>query len=123
MLLQHGLLSSAETFVVDPEGSWVRTLVDAGFDVWLGNNRGCIYSWGHTKYDHNDFEFYDYSFYEMGAYDLPKTIDYILHKTGESTLSYLGHSQGTTQMFSALSDDNHNLKSKLNLFIAMSPVV
>lgn len=92
MLLQHGLLSSAETFVVDKEGSWVKTLVDAGFDVWLGNNRGCIYSQGHTKYDQNQFEFYDYSFYEMGAYDIPAMIDFILKNTGEKTLSYMGHS-------------------------------
>lgn len=28
VLLQHGLLASAETFVVDPNGSWVQVLVD-----------------------------------------------------------------------------------------------
>jgi len=82
VLLQHGLLASAETFVVDPNGSWVQVLVDSGFDVWLGNNRGCIYSKGHTQYTIHDFEYYNFSFYEMGKYDVPAIVDYILDKTG-----------------------------------------
>jgi lysosomal acid lipase/cholesteryl ester hydrolase len=109
--------------VTDPDGSWVKVLVDAGFDVWLGNNRGCVYSKGHKKYTHNDFEYFNYSFYEMGKFDLPAFITYILAKTGEKKLSYMGHSQGTSQMFSALAENKGNLRSKINLFIAMSPVV
>lgn len=36
------------------------------------------------------------SFDEMAKYDLPATIDFILKKTGQDKLHYVGHSQGTT---------------------------
>ena len=78
--------------MVDPQGSWVQVLVDAGFDVWLGNNRGCIYSMGHTEFTPSDNEYYDYSFYEMGKYDLPAMVDYIRERTGQEKISYLAHS-------------------------------
>lgn len=32
----------------------------------------------------------------MAKYDLPATIDFILKKTGQDKLHYVGHSQGTT---------------------------
>lgn len=33
---------------------------------------------------------------EMANYDLPATINFILEKTGQEQLYYVGHSQGTT---------------------------
>lgn len=39
----------------------------------------------------------------MAAHDLPASIDYILAATGTSSLGYVGHSQGTTIGFAALS--------------------
>ena len=42
--------------------------------------------------------------------------------TGYEKISYVGHSQGTTQMFSALAEGHGNLNSKLNLFVAICPV-
>ena len=35
----------------------------------------------------------------MGTIDSPAFIDFILEKTGLQTLTYMGHSEGTTQMF------------------------
>ena len=35
----------------------------------------------------------------MGTIDVPTFIDFVLDKTGLETLSYVGHSEGTTQMF------------------------
>ena len=54
----------------------------AGYDVWLGNNRGNIYCRKHVKFTTADKEFFDYSFYEMGKYDLPAMIDKVLKETG-----------------------------------------
>ena len=50
----------------------------------------------------------------MAAYDLPASIDYILQSTGQTSLGYVGHSQGTTMGFAALSSQPQ-LAQKVNL--------
>ena len=97
----------------------------AGYDVWLGNSRGNTYSRANTQYDpdHNEKKFWDFSWFEMGTYDLPAVIDTIQDKTGGQKVAYIGHSQGTTQMFSALSEDTAGYFSdKVPLFVALGPV-
>ena len=57
----------------------------------------------------DDDEYFDFSFYELGAYDLTAMIDYVRDFTGQDKIAYIGHSQGTVQMFSALSENKSNL--------------
>ena len=59
----------------------------------------------------------------MGLKDVKSWIDFILEKTGLETLSYVGHSQGTTQMFVASSLDPSYFTQKVNLFVALAPVL
>ena len=58
----------------------------------------------------------------MGLYDVPAFIDFILSTTGFSKLSYVGHSEGTTQLFIGMSMLPAYYASKLNLFIALAPI-
>ena len=49
-------------------------------------------------------------------------MDFILDKTGISKLTYIGHSQGTTQMFAAIATNPTFWQKRLNLFCALAPV-
>lgn len=84
VFMQHGLISSAETFVMNAENSPAFLLANAGYDIWLGNNRGTIYSRSNTHLnpDKDGAKFFDYSFYELGLYDAPTQLDYVRKATG-----------------------------------------
>lgn len=38
-------------------------------------------------------------------------------------ISYIGHSQGTTQMFAQLSDNGYQIMHRIDMFIALAPIV
>lgn len=103
VFLQHGILASAENWVMNGENSVAFMLAKRGYDVWLGNHRGTKYSRNHVTLDPNkDEQFWQFSFQELGDFDMPASIDYVREQTGVKKLTYIGHSQGTTQMFYAL---------------------
>lgn len=99
-------------------------LAREGFDVWMGNNRGNWFSVNHTKYSPKQKEFWDFDFEEMGLYDVPAEIDYILETSESDKLAaYIGHSEGTTQMFIGSSMKPDYFKEKVELFIGFAPIV
>ena len=59
---------------------------------------------------------------EFAFYDVPDSIDYVLHTTRAKSLSYIGFSQGTAQAFAALSI-HPQLNEKVDLFIALAPAM
>jgi lysosomal acid lipase/cholesteryl ester hydrolase len=89
-------MASAETWVDSGDLSWPIHLLEAGYDVWLGNNRGNLYSRGHTTMTAEMDAYFNFSFYEMGRCDLPAMIDRIKSHTGQKQVAVIGHSQGTT---------------------------
>ncbi|KAH8035141.1 hypothetical protein HPB51_004382 [Rhipicephalus microplus] len=105
LLLVHGLLSSAITWVTNyADQSLGYVLADAGYDVWLGNLRGSTLSRKHMRISPDDnASFWDFTFDQMIEYDVPAMIDYVLRETGCSRLGYIGHSQGSLIMFGLLS--------------------
>jgi len=125
LMLQHGIFDSADNFVINGDSnSLALLLANKGFDVWITNSRGNKYSRAHKwKHPHSK-DFWDYSFHEMGQFDIKANINFILGKTGKSKLTYIGHSQGTTQMFAALGTSVSGfINSKVDKFIALAPVV
>ena len=60
----------------------------------------------------------------MGEFDVPANINYIYSITNQKVI-YIGHSQGTTSMFAALSEPEISKKfeSKIEKFIALAPIV
>lgn len=71
-----------------------------------------------------DREYWQHNFEQMGYYDLPAFIDYILEHNSNSSLTYIGHSQGTAQLFAALTfpERLEYFQSRINLFLAFGPV-
>ena len=59
---------------------------------------------------------------DMGKYDTPAFIDFILAKTKQSKLTYVGHSQGTAQVFVGASLNPDFWDQRVNLFVALAPV-
>lgn len=122
--LHHGLLMNSEVWVclTDEQRCLPFVLVEQGFDVWLGNNRGNKYSKKSVHYSPNSRKFWDYSLDDFAWHDIPDTIEYILNITKAGSLSYIGFSQGTAQAFAALSI-HPQLNEKVNVFIALAPAM
>lgn len=94
----------------------------AGYDVWMGNNRGNRFSNSHLTLSHHDKAYWDFYQEDMGLKDLPTFIDHILETTALDNISYVGHSEGTTQMFMGASLNPDYFTEKINLFVALAPV-
>lgn len=122
--LHHGLLMNSEVWVclTSAERSIPFVLVELGYDVWLGNNRGNKYSKKSIYHDPNSTKFWDFSMDNFAWNDIPDSIEYVLEVTQEPSLSYVGFSQGTAQAFAALSI-HPQLNRRVNVFIALAPAM
>lgn len=126
VLLWHGLLDCGDTWIANEENfAPAFVLANQGYDVWVGNSRGTKYSLGHRLYDQRTSEaFWNFSWMEMSELDLPAAFEFVARSTGQK-INYIGHSQGTTQMFAALanpSGKNEKITKNLKKFAALGPV-
>ena len=83
IMIQHGLLANSESFILNGEESAAFKYAKAGYDIWLGNNRGTTYSRKHKILDvdlkNDQATFFDYSFYELGKYDVPAQVNFVIN--------------------------------------------
>ncbi|XP_063702781.1 lipase 3-like [Culicoides brevitarsis] len=96
VLLMHAAMTAGGQFVINGNKSLAFMLADAGYNVWIIHARGTSYSLKHQNLSSDDPKFWDFSWHEIGMYDIPNTIDFILRKTGDDKLHFVGHSQGPT---------------------------
>lgn len=110
VILQHGILDSAACWMLNREKSIAFRLVKAGFDVWMNNSRGSVYSLDHqnlprpTPGTHKlskeqkkaQEKYFDFSFHELGIFDQPALWKFVMQMTRQDKIMYIGHSQGCT---------------------------
>lgn len=122
--LHHGLMMNSEVWVclTERERCLPFELVERGYDVWLGNNRGNKYSKKSVHAAPTSSSFWNFSMDQFAFHDIPDSIAYILETTHQPNLSYIGFSQGTAQAFATLSI-HPTLNDKVNVFIALAPAM
>ncbi|KAE9417008.1 hypothetical protein Angca_007763, partial [Angiostrongylus cantonensis] len=122
VFLQHGIFSDGFNWTPNlPNQSAAFVFADAGFDVWISNSRGTPPSQKHIGYGPHDQRFWNFTWQDMAAFDLPSSVNYVLGKTAQDSLYYVGHSQGTEIMFAKLAEDQQ-FASKIRQFHALAPV-
>ena len=126
VFLQHGIDDSSSGWFLNSENLDLSAMiVNNDFDLFLGNSRGNIFSRKHVSLTPDDPKYWQFSFQQMGYYDVPANIAKVRTITGVDKLIYIGHSQGTTQMFAALSDAavRPKVAPYLVSYHALAPVV
>lgn len=123
VILVHGLMSSSASWVqFGPSNGLAYILHRKGYDVWMLNTRGNIYSREHSQGRLPPRKYWDFSFHEIGKYDLPSTIDFIQKQTNVPKVHYIGHSQGSTAFF-VMCSEQPQYADKVQLMQALSPTV
>lgn len=145
VLLAHGYLGAGSAFLIAAEGHLREdatyfeeevhgkdpsavgntlgfVLATSGYDVWLLNARGNVYSTNHTYLSPNQNEYWQFSLDELIRYDLPATIDYVRAVTKRPSVAYIGHSLGTTVMYGLLATQPEKYTAQVRPFIALAPV-
>ena len=67
IIFQHGLIDDGGTwFFNNATLDLSLELVDKGYEVWVANSRGTVYSNEHMNFSTRDVQYWNFSFDEMG---------------------------------------------------------
>ncbi|KAJ8953104.1 hypothetical protein NQ318_013448 [Aromia moschata] len=111
VFFMHGLMTNAESFIFGgPSVSMALNMADAGYDVYFGNSRGTVYGHKHTTW------------HDIGVKDIPALVDKVLSISGQATVSYIGHNEGTTAFYAMVSE-NPDYSDKFDRHISLGPIV
>ena len=122
--IQPGFLCTSWVFFQLGKNSLPFLLTDEGYDVWIGNSRGTLFSLDHIYKDPNKLngDYWDFSLDDNVEYDLPATIDYVKETTGAKKIHYIGHSQGTTIFYMLYMHNPSYVESSIDKYISLGTV-
>ena len=123
VILQHGLLDGAFSFLILAEDSLPKKLCEEGYTVYLPYIRGTQFSRSHLDYDSTlTSKYWDFSFDHMAQYDVPANIKYVKNRDGVEKVYYIGHSQGTLTFFLAYMNNPEFMEQNVAKFVALGTV-
>jgi len=123
VILQHGLLDGAWTWLILGKDSLAKKLCDEGYRVYLPYVRGTQFSRSHLDYKSSLFsDYWNFSFDHMAEYDLPAVINYVKKRDQVEQVYYIGHSQGTLIYFLAYMNDPEFIEKNVKKFVALGTV-
>ena len=123
VILQHGLLDGAFSFLILAEDSLPKKLCEEGYTVYLPYIRGTQFSRSHLDYDSTlNSKYWDFSFDHMAQYDVPANIKYVKNRDGVEKVYYIGHSQGTLTFFLAYMNNPEFMEQNVAKFVALGTV-
>ena len=123
VIMQHGLLDGAFSFLILAEDSLPKKLCDEGYVVYLPYIRGTQFSRSHLDYDSGlTSKYWDFSFDHMAAYDVPANINFVKNRDGVEKVYYIGHSQGSLTFFLAYMNNPEFMEKNIAKFIALGTV-
>lgn len=80
IFLMHGCMMSSDSWIcLGANRSLPFMLVDAGYDVWMGNQRGNKYSHINVMNRASSEKYWDFSLDEVAMVDVPAMIDVYFH--------------------------------------------
>ena len=123
LVLQHGLLDGAFTWLILGQDSLAKKLCEEGYIVYLPYVRGTQFSRSHLDYDSSlNSEYWEFSFDEIAQYDLPAVINYIKERDKVEKVTYIGHSQGTLIYFLSYMNNPEFLEKNIKKYVALGTV-
>jgi len=127
ILLLHGSMDSGLGFLTrstTDDSAWALQMVRKGYEVWINNSRGVKYSYRHERDDEWSLkEKWNFNWADMGYYDVPAAIEKVLETSKAPKLTVIGHSQGTAQMFYALSHKQDFFAERVHRFISLASCI
>ena len=122
--LQPGFMCVAWVFLQNGKESLPFLLMEKGYDVWIGHNRGTIHSLGHLTKDSQEpnSDYWDFNLDDYALTDLPANLEAVKKYTGAKKLSYIGHSQGTTIFYMLYMHDPKYMESTIDKFVSLGTV-
>ena len=103
LLMMHGMGQDAESWLT---GYFVGKplplkLVDLGYRVVMGNNRGTKFSRNLQISDTASEEYWDFDFTDFGTKDLPAIV-HSVDRLFDTPITYIGYDMGNMQLFYGL---------------------
>ncbi|VVC89029.1 unnamed protein product [Leptidea sinapis] len=122
IFLMHGIISSSDDWIsIGINKALAYSLAAQNYDVWMGNARGTGHSLKHVTLSSYEPSFWNYTWHEIGIYDVPTMIDRVLEITKRPSLTYIGHSQGTT-VFYVMCSLKPEYNEKISLMVSLAPI-